>query len=212
MTAIRFLTILMTSFIGGCSGEFNYTPPRSPEPVNNTVVINQPFDAVWERAIPSLGTSFFVINNLERDSGLINVEYSGDPEQYIDCGRLRSTVSNARGERVYDFPLASAQEIYEVMDPGQGINLTFIDRRLQLLGRANIIFEEAGTAQTRVTVNARYVVERTVRMQAVSGETRVSEDTLSFNSGGADTFGDGETRCVANGSLEQDVLELITGT
>jgi hypothetical protein len=145
-------------------------------------------------------------------SGLINVSYSGDPERYIDCGRITSYVKNARGERTYDFAGSKAQQIYEIMDPASG--LLFIDRRMTLEGRVNLIFEEVGSNATLVTVNTRYVVGRTQAIRsAANNASRNTNDTVSFNSGGGASFpanAKGQSlECVATGVLEREILSFI---
>ena len=175
----------------------------------NSKIIDKPRDAVWNATVPELGKKFFVINNLDKSSGLINVSYTGDPEKYIDCGRITSYVKNAQGERTYDFAGAKAQQNYEVMDPGRG--LFFIDRRMSLEGRVNLVFEEVTPSQTRVTVNTRYVVNRQrIVRSTVNNFPQTLNDSLSLNSGGVASFPtgpDGKTsECAATGALEREVL------
>jgi len=88
----------------GCAGDFKYTRPASKPTLSNSVLVKKSKDEVWKEIVPALGRKFFVINNLDRDSGIINISYTGDPERYVDCGRICSYVKNLRGERVYDFP------------------------------------------------------------------------------------------------------------
>ena len=45
--------------------------------------------------VAGIGDSFFVINNLDKESGFINVSYSGDPCMFVDCGRVNSDVTTA---------------------------------------------------------------------------------------------------------------------
>lgn len=174
------------------------------------IVINKPRDSVWNAAVPQLGKRFFVINNLDKASGLINISYSGDPEKYVDCGRIVSFVKNARGERTYDFPGARAQQHYEVMT---GNGLFFHDRRVQLEGRVNLIFEELGPSSTRVTASTRYVVQRTQTVRNVEGRTQTGTHSVSFNTGGEASFpavADGRaTECAATGEIEREILSIL---
>jgi hypothetical protein len=177
--------------------------------MHNTKVVNKSFDAVWASTIPSIGKAFFVINNLDKNSGLVNVSYSGDPEKYIDCGVIRSDVSNMRGQRSYEFPAASAYQTYEIMQDG---HLFFIERKMDLDGRVNLIFEPIGKSQTRVTANTKYVVRKSLRIaRAEGGFPQSAVDSISFGAGSGATFaGRGaSTRCVSNGRLEQEVLDAV---
>jgi hypothetical protein len=142
------LALFSVVFIVGCAGKLDYARPSAPPTVSNAKTIEKPRDTVWNASVPELGKQFFVINNLDKSSGLINVSYNGDPENYIDCGRITSYVKNARGERTYDFPGARAQQSYEVMNAN---GLFFVERKMSLEGRVNLVFEEMGPDVTKVT-------------------------------------------------------------
>lgn len=160
-----------------------------------------------------LGRKFFVINNLDKDSGIINISYSGDPEKYIDCGWINSYVKNARGERTYNFPASRAFQEYEVMDMEKGAGLLFVSRKMNLEGRMNIIVEEISETQSRVTANTKYILTKTISVREVLNKlVGTSTDTISFNSGQEGIFpGSGGTTCQATGKLEDEVLSLLTG-
>jgi hypothetical protein len=203
---------LIALFLSGCAGKLDIVRPTTqPNAANNFKIIDKPREAVWNASIPELGKQFFVINNLDKSSGLINVSYNGDPEKYIDCGRVTSYVKNARGERTYDFPGAKAQQQYEVMDNNR---LFYINRRLSLEGRVNLVFEEVSQNQTRVTANTRYVVQRQVTVTAAANNIPQSgSDSISFNSGSSNSFAPNNNgqvlECVATGALEREILAVI---
>ncbi len=207
--------LLVATFVVGCAGKLDYIRPTIQTARSaNVKVINKPREAVWNASVPELGKQFFVINNLDKSSGLINVSYTGDPEKYIDCGRVTSYVKNAQGERTYDFAAAKAQQSYEVMNPSVG--LFFVERKMSLDGRVNLIFEEVSPNQTRVTANTRYVVQRQLTVQrAANSFPQSRSDTLSFNSGGSSSFpaasatDNRATECVATGELEREILSAI---
>lgn len=204
---------LVASGIVGCAGKVDYIRPTTQSaPTQNTKLVQKSRDAVWATSVPALSKQFFVINNLDKSSGLINLSYSGDPEKYIDCGRITSYVKNAQGERTYDFAGAKAQQNYEIMIPGVG--LFFLDRRMSLEGRVNLIFEEVDATTTRVTANTRYVVTRTQIVRAAAGGfPQTLTESTSFNSGGSAPFPANQkgvfTECAARGILEQEVLSAV---
>lgn len=68
------------------SGSIKYSepPPLSLLPPNARVVEKSKAE-VWKHLVQKLGQQFFVVNNLDKDSGFINVSYRGDPEKYCDC-------------------------------------------------------------------------------------------------------------------------------
>lgn len=202
--------VVAAAALAGCAGHVSYVGPTAQaQPGTNMVVIAKSRDAVWAAAVPELSKRFFVVNNLDKASGFINLSYSGDPEKYVDCGRVTSYVKNARGERTYDFAGSKAQETYETLNPN---GLFFIDRRMSLEGRVNLVFEEVSATETRVTANTHYVVTRqsTIRSAANNGSASGS-DNIAFNSGGRGAFpiAGGQvvaTECTPTGALEQDIL------
>jgi hypothetical protein len=208
-----YLSILVAAVLAGCAGKVEYIRPITQmAPGENIRLIKKPRDAVWAASVPALSKRFFVINNLDKSSGLINISYSGDPEKYVDCGRITSFVKNAQGERTYDFAAAKAQQSYEIMNPGVG--LFYFDRRMSLEGRINLIFEEVDADTTRVTANTRYVVTRTQVVRSASGGfPQTSTDSISFSSGASAPFPANQrgefAECAARGVLEQEVLSAI---
>ena len=209
----HLLVATLSLFIAACAGKVDYVRPATQvSQSSNIKTVERARDAVWNASVPELGKQFFVINNLDKSSGLMNISYTGDPERYIDCGRITSYVKNARGERTYDFAGAKAQQSYEIMNPSVG--LFQLDRRMNLEGRVNLIFEETGPSTTRVTANTRYVVTRT---QIVHGSgspiPQTKTDTISFNSGAGASFpmsSQGQAaECVSTGALEREILSAI---
>lgn len=211
---MRSLLIAAVSLcIAGCAGKVDYVRPTvQVAPSFNVKTIEKGREAVWNASVPELGKQFFVINNLDKSSGLMNISYTGDPERYIDCGRITSFVKNAQGERTYAFAGSKAQQTYEIMNPGVG--LFFLDRRMNLEGRVNLIFEEIGPTTTRVTANTRYVVTRTQTIRnAANNFPQTGTETISFNSAGGASFpanSKGQSaECVSTGALEREVLSAV---
>jgi hypothetical protein len=206
------LSIISILFLTGCAGSVNYTKPVNTAKKDNSIIINKPIDVVWKNAVPELGKQFFVINNLDKSSGLINISYTGDPEKYIDCGHIRTSVTNLRGTRNYDFPASRANQYYEIMNNAGG--LYQIQRSMSLDGRMNLVFEELSKGQTRVTANTKYVVTKNFRAQEAGGNRGGnSVDTISFNSGGSANFpadrNGGFSTCMPTGAFEKDVLSIF---
>ncbi len=205
MKKIIFLAV-GTLFIVGCAGKVTYLQPTQTYKANNSVTVNKPRSDVWKQIIPSLGGSFFVINNLDKESGFINISYSGNPEKYVDCGIIDSYVRNARGERTYHFPASTAYKEYEAMENGQ--NLLFIKRKMNLEGRINIIVQEVLANSSLVTVNTKYVLTKEVYLSNPQGQSNHMSDNISFNTNGSASFPQ-QTTCHATGTLEQEVLSAL---
>ncbi|SRR6266545_4413266 len=205
--------LALTLSCAGClSGNLQYTPPQSAAPsAPNSLTVDKSLDTVWKELVPALGSRFFVINNLDKESGLINVSYSGNPESYVDCGQIESWVDNARGKRTYNMPGASSQS-YEFK--GSDGMLYFGERKMSLEGRMNLILESLSPTQTRITVNTRYVVSRNLQARRVDlGMPNSTADSIAFNAGQRAEFPQrGATKpltCQPTWKLETDVLDLV---
>lgn len=190
------------------SGGTTYTPPTPQPTLERSALLNRSRSDVWKAMVPKIAQGFFVINNMDQTSGLVNLSYSGDPEKFVDCGVIVSKVSNARGPREYVIPGSRAQSRYEATGDGK---LYTVDRTLSLEGRANIVLEELTPSSTRATVNVRYVLARTIHTKDVMDRLAASSETISFSSGESAAFvGTGvETNCRASGALEQRLLALV---
>ena len=207
MSALRYAAITLSISLTACAGRVDYVPPSVTNRPSASRVIDNSRDAVWAKLVPALSKQYFVINTIDKQSGLINISYSGNPELYIDCGQVTSYVKNARGERTYSFPGAVAQQTYEIINNGQ---LVFINRKLELEGRVNVVVEEIGPRQTRITASTRYVVTKRLDLSNPQGQSATRNDTISFNSGGDSTFPGAApaTTCRANGKLESEITGL----
>ena len=206
-----YLMLAIPVMLAGCglSGNFDYVRPTiTPDPSSHTIVIDRPIDEVWSATVPELGKRFFVINNIDRSSGLINLSYSGDPERYIDCGRMYSEVTNLRGPRSYEIPGAEADSVYELAENGR---LFLVHTKMTLEGRVNLIFEALSAEETRVSANTRYVVRRDVTARdAAATFPQSASHTMSFTSDQGGMFTSGRPiRCVPTGALEREILSAV---
>jgi hypothetical protein len=196
-------------FVSCLSGKIDFTPPPVPSsPPPKSVTIDKPKDDVWKTLIANLADSFFVINNLDKESGFINLSYSATPCKYLLCGLFTSDVSNARGPRSYSFPGCSEFQRYEVVTNNQ---LVGVDRTMKLEGRVNIIVQPEETSKTRVVVNVRYLVTKEAKAYDVGTGRRLDThvETINFDSGGSGQFSAGSpTSCRPNYLLESEILKL----
>ena len=71
------ILLVAVSLVAGCAGKLDYVRPTTPAAAStNYKIIDKPREAVWNASVPELGKQFFVINNLDKSSGLINISYS----------------------------------------------------------------------------------------------------------------------------------------
>ncbi len=201
------LLVLVGLLFVGCSivGNHTYTPPSPRKMHSNSVIINKSKNEIWKHLISGLANNFFVINNMDKESGFINLSYSGDPEKYIDAGSIYSMVENLAGKREYRFSGAKKFQRYEFVEKG---NLFFIERTISLEGRINVIINEIEENRTSVTVNTKYIISQTSVVWDVLRNQKRIVQTFSFNTGGYDT-NSGGTKFQANGKLEQEIIDIL---
>lgn len=210
------LSVLIAATLAGCATKVDYRPPSLAAAPSNSKVVDKPIDEVWTKAVPAIGKQFFVINNLDKSSGLMNLSYSGSPEQYVDCGHLNLQDQKASGVQTQSFPASAADREYWM---SSGVTTFRVKRKMTLEGRMNLIFESLGKSQTRITANTKYVVTRDVQATDGANVYKFPTDTIGFNTGGAASFPAAEKaahqyvqptiECRPTGALERSVLELI---
>jgi hypothetical protein len=215
MKKANALLVILTAFlfVSCLSGKQDYSPPYNYPVKEKSVVIEKPKDVVWKALMAKVANSFFVINNLDKESGFINLSYSGPPCNYIDCGWITSEVSNARGKRTYTFEGCSEYQEYELADSSKNF-LGGVKRIMKLEGRINILVQEEEPNRTRISTNVRYLVTKGVNLWSQTDNRKDSaSDTINFDTGGSAVFAGttGRSTCQPNHKLEEDVLKMVKG-
>lgn len=203
--------LIGASLLLGCAavtGGLRYAPPEPRVDQQNSRTFDAETDAVWRALIAHVGDTFFVIDNMEKDSYFLNLSFSAkDPTEHIDCGHVTSNVANARGPRTYSFPAASASQEYEATNGG---HLYFISRQITLSGKVNVLLTSVSPSQTQMKVTTRYVVRKTAvqRTPMDIDPPQNLDATVSFSTGetGDETTGL-KMRCVATLALERVILD-----
>lgn len=202
--AISLLFAATISFCG-CSS-YQYVPPTRAARLSSSVTVKEPFNKVWSHALREmLAKSSFVVNSFYKPARIINVSFSGLPSKFVNCGEVHRSFGLI-GPKHYSFPGAKAKQDYLTQDI---FPQDFIQRELSLTGRAKVTFEEVSPSATRVTVNAHYVLKRTVFSKFGTAATTVSQSSISFDSDGKGSFSNGVT-CYSNGTFEKRILSLVT--
>ncbi len=195
------------------SSSVNY---RTPSTYNITTekVLNFSFSKAWDSYVAKLSESFFVINNISKESRIINVSFgTNQPGEFVDCGHTTRTSNHpATGKQTFSYEVADDS----VYNAGvQGTNVVWRVRRdTSLEGRANIYMAPNGN-QTNLKVNARYVWSSNVSASSNVGGTGLDHKTVSFSTKeiatqSDESFGTLVTwSCRSNGTLEKRLLNLI---
>ena len=210
------------------SSSIDYTKPQT-RPIENRALVDDAFPVVWDRYVRRLSEGFFVINNIEKASRIINVSLSSsDASGYVDCGRTERSFAFRGQSEVYRYEVAdpSTYKIASSWGPGNLPVVATMHRRPSLDGRVNVFLAPAGDGASEVVVNVRYVVTLSSSGQAIGMDaygTVVSREPVSdpdppkitFNTGKPGTYvgtdRDGkpiELMCVSTGRLERELLEL----
>ena len=193
--------ILVTT---GCvTSSFNYTPPAITE-VDNQIAIGDPFNEVWDRLVKNLASDFFVINDIEKNSGIIDVSFSSNtPTEFVSCGVSVRKFTNKWGTQVYEYDPASSKQ-YTL---GNILSVRDVVRDTRLDGRTNIYVAPSNEGGTTVSVNTKYVVDVTLSYTDVVHQPAGSENfTFDFSTKQPQVTSDGIT-CAAKGNLEDKILD-----
>ena len=207
---IKYRLVILLIFVSMIAiscviGKVSYIAPEGLKSTNNSVVLKESRDKVWMKLIDGIGKSFFVIDNIEKDSGLINISFSDDPCRFISCGTANSYVLDAQGKRKYNFPGCIEYKEYEEFNKG---NLFIIRRWITLDGRASIIVQKRNNG-TLVKVNVRYVVIKEAKNYDPSYRfIRTNLSSIIFNSNGGESFSNG-MKCYADGQFEKMIFNMV---
>jgi hypothetical protein len=88
---MHIFTLWLLLLIAACVP--NYTPPKHPTgTLQNEITIDKSFQEVWSAVIDHATSTFFGVDNFEKDSGLMTLSFGGrNPDRFIDCGWLKTT-------------------------------------------------------------------------------------------------------------------------
>ncbi len=223
-TKLLITTSMISSLISGCAtpatDTFEYQENEAVVITNETTV-NSDFENVWDGLVRQLARGFFVVNNIEKESRLINVSFStSTPEEYIDCGVTSRTYKRAKMAESIEYNVAenSSYRYGRGMD-ANGVNaiVGIVNRDTSLEGRMNVYVAPVGNG-TNVSVNVRYVLTITTGGQEnhVNATNSIvysqiipqSSEAISFNTNQPNRNVEG-IACFSRGILEQQILEMV---
>lgn len=230
---LPLLLVVSLTAITGCATQgvnaYKYNEPVQSK-VENEITVDASYSSVWDKLVRQISKSFYVINNIDKESRIINLTFSTNkPEQYIDCGRTNRTYT--QGDKVEKFVYeVAASSDYKAAAPEQPhpswASYHMIHRRTNLEGRSNIYIapSDKDNSKTVVSVNTRYIwtvlvtgdyfIENAGGNSFHRGQTTglsLSPLTISFNTSekGEDNGAGDKIYCVSKGTLEKEILGLI---
>lgn len=197
--------------------------------IQNSVTTTASFDVVWDAVVAKLAQSFFVINNIDKQSRIINVSFtSNSPEMYADCGTSLRQFDFQNEHRTYEYPVAQSS-VYKAMTTWRNgytelPGVATVSRDTSLEGRANIYIAPGPDGiGSLVTVNAIYVwsvqVGGYIDGYNVVGALMVPKirmdpsppSSINFTTQAAGSAGVGEDKmtCASTGQFEESILVFV---
>ena len=134
----KFLSsLVMTILLLSCAVEKKkltenvgkYVPPNIDDTnFKNSLITNKNFDDTWISVIDFVNDSFFNIENIDKDSGLIMLSFGlKEPENFIDCGDFEYTLFFT-GEKFKGSYIEYAKSgLLAVLEAKMNINIQKID-------------------------------------------------------------------------------------
>lgn len=201
-----------TVVLSGCitaSGSFLYQPPPV-HSVTNQITVNRKFEETWDKLVKNLSGDFFVINNIEKASRIINVSFSHtSPSQFVDCGQSSRTLIINNQTNDYHYSTASSSS-FRMPLPNDKRFVMDVVRKTSLSGRSNIYVAPDGPTQTTVSVNTRYVVSGNVKQYL--GQRMIGSNDFEWSLSTKQPFSDSLVQdgvlveCASTGDLERRIL------
>jgi len=167
------IIVFITLFIASASASAVYTPPAQ----NNSEkqfskIINKPYDEVWDNLINYAASTYFGIENFEKESGLLTLSFgASNPEEYITGGYLKVDIKNINESRHFEGDFVKYHALYN---------------SVSLIGKMQIVVKKKNEIATQVIVNAKYVFTINQKILTNSGSNlyyAYVPETWSFNSG-----------------------------
>lgn len=213
---------VVMAFGAGCSAklETTFEPPQE-YPIDNSRIFNASYDVVWKATIDSVGSSFFVLENIEKDSGILSLSFSvKKPSDYVDCGVVSQKGKDYYGKE-YQTTFLGAETPVKRMIVLPDRQMWPVYREITLSGKANILVQALSKNTTKVSINTRYVLDlvNTVSYQVYVGgfstipQSQTIKQQMSFTGNelgqipGAPT--DQVLKCYSKFTLEQQILDGI---
>ncbi len=213
---IRIGAILV--LVGCASSSHLYTPPGE-QSVSTEKLIEKPFSKVWDSYVSKLSEDFFVINNISKESRIINVSISANtPSDYIDCGQTARTLEHPRGNKNFNYMVADSSSFEHAVE---GTNLVDqVVRDTEVQGRVNIFMAPQGD-QTLLRVNIKYVWTAKISVSGMRTTGGLFASIIPYHRNDSVSLGFSSTKmgkkhsggeiitCRSKGVLENRLLNLL---
>jgi hypothetical protein len=175
--------------------------------VNNSVKINKPFEAVWDQLVKELSSDFFVINNIDKNSRIINISFSTNrPGELIDCGSTSRSSNHILANGVAQYDTADSATYRTSNTMGQVFD---VNRTTRLEGRSNIYVAPDGPG-TNVIVNTKYVLDIRTAVSTLDGRPAgQASKSIDFSTKSPSLSSASEPGCATKGVVEAKILSFV---
>ena len=128
--------------ISGCATQgvnsMKYTEPEMVK-INNEITVDKPYSVVWDSLVKQISKSFYMINNIDKESRIINISFTvNNPENYVDCGKTTRTYGYNDKVESFQYDVAGASD-YKIAGNEQPhpawISYALVHRSTSLAGR-----------------------------------------------------------------------------
>ena len=171
-------SLVMTIFLWSCAIEKEkltenvgkYVPPNIDNTnFKNSLITNKNYDETWTSVNDFVNDSFFKIENLDKDSGLLTLSFgSKEPENFIDCGDFEYTLFFTGEEFKGSYIDYVKSGLLAVLEAKMNINIQKIDNE-----------------STKISINTNYTFST---QHALGYYDPKLNQTYSFVSGGYQTI------------------------
>ena len=136
----KFLSsLVMTVLLSSCAVEKEkltenigkYVPPNIDDTnFKNSTISNKNFDETWNSLLDFVNDSFFKIENLEKDSGLLTLSFGAkEAEKFIDCGDFEYTLFFTGEDFKGSYIDYAKSGLLAVLEAKMNINIQKIDNK-----------------------------------------------------------------------------------
>ena len=153
------------------------------------------------RNAEEMGASAQIVEDDEGEA--LVVTYSGDAQDFINCGYIVTTVADAEASRT---DATASETLFEVPASQRGITIRK-ERKLRVDARATVRLVSYVGEKRFAVARSTYIVSKVVEAKSDDGEVLGrSVDVISFETGSSAKFQIG-TECQSTGALELSLLK-----
>src|SRR5690606_5436389 len=141
-TAKIVVIYCLVGFLYGCAApraveDYSHTP-ASEYSINKTRNVKLGFDEAWDAAVYSLSSTFYTINNIAKESRIINVSFRlSDPKKYIDCGVSKRVITYDKKTLEFEYLVAGSDRYDFLWSTPEGYHV-WADRKSTRLNSSHV--------------------------------------------------------------------------